>query len=307
MEENNVIPKDESPSPARTQIEEKKTAPSETKVTEIPTTKKYERTSEVKSVTKVIDIKVIEQGGNEKENKPLAVTTNDILKGEKSREPASRGREVAAPVQGTVTNIQYKSKTETKEHVLHEKTTSKLSEKNDLPSGPPHRSPSSSRRQLPADPPARVQQTTKENNTIKSSHISQGIVVTKEQRTPAAKPLSELSSNSNSTTQSIAAAAPKSTKVRAAPPVPRSSGSMSGRSQVMSSDTSGYPDSFSKRKSRDSRELTDVALQQLGRLTLLLMDLLHSILYCVHTCMRHIIWTLGDVTKSKVFAMLPSL
>lgn len=265
-EQNNFIPKEESPSPVRTQTEEKRTERTDTQMTDISMSKKYERTSEVeeKGTTKIVGVKVTGQGGNEKENRPLANTTSDILKGEKPREPATRGREVAAPLQGTVTtNIQYKSKTETKEHVSQEKKTSRLSEKIEIPSCPPPRSPTASRRQLPADP--RVQQTTKENSTL-NSHTSQEVALTKEQRTPAAKPLLELSSNSNATTQSVTAG-PKSTKTRAAPPVPRSSGSTSGRSQVPSSDTSGYPESFSNRKSRDSRELTDTALQQLGKLT----------------------------------------
>lgn len=256
--EENTLPKEESPSPARTQIEEKKVVTSEKEVSEISTTK-YERTSEVKekNVTNIVHVKVIEQGSNEKENKPLAKTTNNIVKGEQYKEPTKKGREVTVPV---TTDIQYKSKTNTKEHILQEKTTSKPSEKIEVPSHPPHR------RQLPADPPAKIQQTTKENNAIKSNHTSQGAVVTKEERTPANKPLSELSSNSNSTAQSV----PKSTKARVAPPIPRSSGSTSSRNQVPSSDTSGYPDSFSKRKSRDSREISDAALQQLGRLTLFL-------------------------------------
>lgn len=278
VEQNNIKPKDESPLPARTQTEEKKSETSNTKVTEISTTKNYERTSEVKekTTTKIIGVKVLEQGGKEKENKPVAYTTNDISRGEKPREPVTRGREVAAPSHGTVTtNIQTISKTATKEHVSQEKATSKLSEKIEAPSCPPPRSPSSGRRQLPPDP--RAQQTAKENSTIKSSHTHQEVVVTKEQRTPVAKPLSELSSNTNAT-------APKSTKSRAAPPVPRSSGSMSGRNQMPSSDTSGYPDSFAKRKSRDSRELTDAALQQLGRLILLLVNILYSILKHASRC-----------------------
>ncbi len=275
VEQNNIIPKDESPSPARTQTEEKKTDTSNTKVTEISTTKKYERTSEVKekTTTKIIGVKVLEQAGNEKENKSLAYTTNNISMGEKPREPVTRGREVAAASQGHVTtNIQTIHKTATKEHVSQEKTTSKLSDKIEAPSCPPPRSPSSGRRQLPPDP--RVQQPSQENSTIKSSHTRQEVVVTKEQRTPAAKPLSELSSNST----------PKSTKSRAAPPVPRSSGSLSSRNQVPSSDTSGYPDSFAKRKSRDSRELTDAALQQLGRLILLpyiILKILEPVLHSV--------------------------
>ena len=264
-EQNNFVPKEESPSLVRTQTEEKKVEHTDTQMTEISVPQKFERNSKVvvKSTTKIVGVKVIEQGGNEKENRPLANTTSDILKGEKSKEPATR--EIAAPLQGTTsTNIQCKSKTETREHVSQEKKTSKLSDKIEPPSCPPPRSPTASHRQLPANP--RGQQTTKEKSTIKTSHTSQEVTVTKEQRTPAAKPLSELRSNSNATTQSVTAA-PKSTKTRVAPPVPQSPGSASGRSQVPSSDTSGYPESFSNRKSRDSRELTETALQQLGKLT----------------------------------------
>lgn len=255
VEQNNIKPKDESPLPARTQTEERKMETSNTQITEISTTKNFERTSEFKekTTTKIVGVKVVEREINEKEKKPLANTTS-----EKYREPAPSGRQVAGPLQGAVTtNIQTISKTGTREHVSQEKTTSKLSEKIEIPSVPPPRSPSSGRRQLPPDP--RAQQAAKENSTIKSTHTQQELIATKEQRTPAAKPLSELSSNTNSTP-------PKSTKAHAAPPVPRSSGSVGGRSQVPSSDTSGYPDAFSnKRKSRDSRELTDTALSQLGR------------------------------------------
>ncbi|XP_020615067.1 protein phosphatase 1 regulatory subunit 16A-like [Orbicella faveolata] len=264
-EQNDFIPKEESPSPVRTQTEDEKIQHTDTQMTEITVSKNYERTSQVeeKSTAKIVGVKVIGQEGNEKENRPLANTTSDILKGEKPRDPVTR--EIAsAPFQGTTsTNIQYKSKTETREQVSQEKKTPRLSEKIEPPSCPPPRSPTAGRRQLPADP--RGQQTTKENSTIKtSSHSSQEVTVTKDQRTPATKPLSELSSNSNATTQSVTAA-PKSTKTRVAPPVPQSSGSTSGRSQVPSSDTSGYPESFSNRKSRDSRELTETALQQLAK------------------------------------------
>ena len=268
VEQNNFIPKEESPSPVRTQTEEKRIELTDKQITEIPMSKKYERTSKVeeKNTTKIVDINLIEQGGNEKENRPLENTTSDVLKGERPREPVTRETDATVPkVQGTTsTNIQYKSKAETREHVSQEKKTPKLSEKIELPSCPPPRSPTAGHRQLPANP--RGQQTTKENSTIKTSHTSREVTVTKEQRTPATKPLSELSSNSNTTSQSVTAA-PKSSKTRTAPPVPRSSGSTSGRSQVPSSDTSGYPESFSNRKSRDSQELTETALQQFGKLT----------------------------------------
>ena len=265
-EQNDFIPKEESPLPVRTQMEENKIEHTDTQMTDISVSKRYERTEvEEKSTTKIVGVKVIEQQGNGKENRPLANTTSVILKSEKPKEPMTR-EIAAAPLQGTTSsNVQYKSKTETREHVSQEKKTPRLSEKIEPPSCPPPRSPTAGHRQLPADP--RGKQTTKENSTIKISHISQEVTVKKEQRTPPTKPLSELSSNSNATTQSVTAAA-KSTKTRVAPPVPQSSGSMSGRSQVPSSDTSGYPASFSNRKSRDSRELIETALQELGKLTL---------------------------------------
>ena len=264
-EQNDFIPK-ESPSPIRIKTEQKRIEHTDTQMTEISVSTKYDRTAQVeeKSTTKIVGVKGIEQGSNEKEIRPLANTTSDILKGEKRREPTTRDI-AAAPLQGTTTstNIQYKSRTETREQVSQEKKTPKLSEKIEPPLRPPPRSPTAHNRQLPADP--RGQQTTKENSTIKTSHTSQEVTVTKEQRTPATKPLSELSSNSNATTQSVTAA-PKSTKTRVAPPVPQSSESTSGRSQVTPlSDTSGYPASFSNRKSRDSRELTETGLQQLGK------------------------------------------
>jgi len=262
-EQNDFIPKEESPSPMRTQTDEKRIEHTDSQMTETSVSTKYNRVSQVeeKSTTKIVGVKGIEQGGNEKENRPLANTTNDILKGEKRMEPATR-EIAAAPLQDTTTstNIQYKRTTETREQVSQEKKTTKLSEKIEPPLCPPPRSPTARHRQLPADP--RERQTTKEDSTIKTGHTSQEVTVTKEQRTPASKPLSELSSNSNATTQSVTTAA-KSTKTRNAPPAPHSSG---GRSQVPpSSDTSGYPASFSNRKSRDSRELTETALQQLGK------------------------------------------
>lgn len=279
--EDNVKPKEASPSPARKQQGGKSPLPSDTEMTEISTLRKYERTSEIKekSETKVLGIKAVVTGRHQKEDKPVSNTTNNVLKHTKSTEPATRGREIAGQMQDSAENVQIKSKTVTKEHVVQEKTTSKLSEAITPPSCPPPRSPSSGHRQLPADPPPKLSQTTKENVTIKSSHTTQGVVERNEQRTPVAKPLLELSSNANTAQQSVTAA-PRSTKARAAPPVPmprssgstsvpvpvpRSSGSTSGRSQAPPSDTSGYPDSFSKRKSRDSREIADAALHQLGR------------------------------------------
>ena len=273
--ENSVKAKEEASLPARTHQEEKTRLHGDTKMTEISTSKEYERTSEIKekTETKVIGVRVQVSQGQERENKTAADTTNNV----KSREPATTGRQVAAPVEGTeTTNGHSKSRIVTKEHMQQKITTSKLSETITPPSCPPPRSPTAGRRQLPADPPARLlQQRTKENTT--SSHTVQGVSEQNVQRTAAAKPLSELSSNVNTKQQPVAA--PKSSKARAAPPVPlprssgstsapvpvpRSSGSTSGRSQAPPSDTSGYPDSFSKRKSRDSQEITGAALNQLG-------------------------------------------
>lgn len=301
--EHNIKPK-EPLAPGRTQREEKRPLPSDTKTTEISATRKYERTSEIKEKREVnaVGVKTEVPGSQEKGNKTVAGTKNNL----KSNETTMRGREVAAPVQDTANaSDQFKTRIVTKEHVVHEKTITKQSGTITPPSCPPPRSPSSGHRQLPADPPTKVSQMAKGNITVKSSHTVQGIVERNEQRTPGAKPLSELSSNANTTQQSVTSTS-KSTKSRAAPPVPiprssgstsapvalprssgstgapvpvprspgstgtpvpvpRSSGSTSGRIQATPSDTSGYPDSFSKRKSRDSREMTDTALNQLGR------------------------------------------
>lgn len=244
--EDPTLPKEESPLPARPQIEEKSAVTNEKEVSENSTAMRYQRTSEVKEtiVTNTVNGKVLEQGNNEKKNKSLvsAANNNEQFNKERSR-------------QGTdTTNIQYKSQNDTKEHVLQGKTNSRSSEvPSQIPSG---------RRQLPADP--RIQQATKDTKVVNSNHASQGVVASKADRTPVNMSSSELSSNSNSTAQSVASV-PKSTKTRAAPPVPRSSGSTGSRNQVPLSDTSGYPESFSKRKSRDSREISDTALQQLGR------------------------------------------
>lgn len=291
VEENNVKPK-ESPSLARRNVEEKRPLPSNnTKITETSTTKTHERTFEVKSKTVVVGVKGVASESREKVNKSVADTTNNIVKDTKSSETETRGRDVAArKEESATTNVQFQSRNVAKKLVVQEKTTSKTSETFHPPTCPPPRSPSSGRRQLPADPPSRFPQTTKESITIKSSHTAQGVVERNEQRTPAAKPLSELSVNSNTPQQSVTETS-KSSKARVAPPVPmprssgstsvpvprssggtsapvpvpRSSGSASGRSQVPQSDTSGYPDSFNKRKSRDSREISDAALNQLAK------------------------------------------
>ncbi|PFX15664.1 protein phosphatase 1 regulatory subunit 16A-like [Stylophora pistillata] len=260
--EDTTLPKKESPSPARPEVDERSAGTYGKEVTENSTTVKYKRTSEVKEtvVTNTINVKVVEQGNNEKGNKTLSSTENHIehLKSERSRELLPKGREATVPGQGTdTTKIQHNSQNDSKEHVLQDKTNSRPSEKIAVPSQPP-----SGRRQLPVDP--RIQQATKENNMVNINHTSQGVVASKVERTPASKTSSELSANSNSTAQTVTSM-PKSTKTRAAPPVPRSSGSTGSRTQVPFSDTSGYRDSFSKRKSRDSREISDTALQQLAK------------------------------------------
>lgn len=260
--EDPTLPKEESPPPARPQIEEKSAVTNEKEVSENSTAMRYQRTSEVKEtiVTNTVNGKVLEQGNNEKKNKSLVSTANnnEQFNKERSREPLPKEREVIVPRQGTdTTNIQYKSQNDTKEHVLQGKTNSRSSEKIEVPSQIP-----SGRRQLPADP--RIQQATKDTKVVNSNHASQGVVASKADRTPVNMSSSELSSNSNSTAQSVTSV-PKSTKTRAAPPVPRSSGSTGSRNQVPLSDTSGYPESFSKRKSRDSREISDTALQQLAK------------------------------------------
>ena len=257
--EDPTLPKEESTPPARPQIEEKSAVANEKEVSENSTEMRYQRTSEVKEtiVTNTVNGKVLEQGNNEKKNKSLVSTANnnEQFNKERSREPLPKEREVIVPRQGTdTTNIQYKSQNDTKEHVLQGKTNSRSIE---VPS-----QILSGRRQLPADP--RIQQATKDIKVVNSNHASQGVVASKADRTPVNMSSSELSSNSNSTAQSVTSV-PKSTKTRAAPPVPRSSGSTGSRNQVPLSDTSGYPESFSKRKSRDSREISDTALQQLGR------------------------------------------
>lgn len=266
--ENNAKPNEESVSRERRYQEEKRPLPSDTIVADMSVTRKHERTAE----TNDVGVRVVVSGRQEKEAK----TVGDITNGSKSSELTTRGREFAVPMQNNeTTNVQINRKSVNKEHVVQERITTKLSDTITPPSCPPPRSPSSGRRQLPADPPPRMPQTGKENTT--NSDTVQGYRERNEQRTSNNKPLTEVNANVNTTQQPVAA--PKSTKARAAPPVPmprssgsttapvpmpRSSGSTSGRSQAPPSDTSGYPDSFSKRKSRDSREITESGLNQLA-------------------------------------------
>lgn len=276
--ENNAKPNEESVSHERRYQEEKRPLSSDTIVADMSMTRKHKRTAE----TNDVGVRVVVSGGQKKEAKTVGDKTNGI----KSSELTTRGREFAAPMQNNeTTNVQIKSKSVNKEHVVQERTTTKLSDTITPPSCPPPRSPSSGRRQLPADPPPRMPQTGKENTT--NSDTVQGYRERNEQRTSNNKPLTEVNANVNTTQQPVAA--PKSTKARAAPPVPmprssgsttapvpmpRSSGSTSGRSQAPPSDTSGYPDSFSKRKSRDSREITESGLNQLG--------MFFSCVYCLY-------------------------
>lgn len=276
-DESRVKPKEQSPVPGRRQGEEKRPlAGNDTTMVEISMTGKYERT--LNGETKVVGIT-----GHEKETNTVADVTNNLSKDAKPSETVTKGKDVAGRKEESLTaNVQYKSRTVTTAQVVQEKTTSKIS-------CPPPRSPATGRRQLPADPSLRFPQT-KENIVIKSSHSKQEVVERNEQRTPSAKPLSELNVHSNTVQQSVTGI-PKSTKTHATPPVPmprssgstsapnqrlsgtagapvampRSSGSTGGRHQSQQPDTSGYPDAFNKRKSRESREISDAALHQLGK------------------------------------------
>ena len=91
--------------------------------------------------------------------------------------------------------------------------------------------------------------------------------IAKVKKAPVPKPLSQL--NSSSIAKPMAASPPLSTKSRTAPPVPvtRSSGSASGRVGLsdLAKDTSGYPDSFNKRRSRGSREITEEEFNRLHK------------------------------------------
>ena len=277
-DESRVKPKEQSPVPGRRQGEEKRPlSGNDTTMVEISMTGKYERT--LNGETKVVGIT-----GHEKETNSVADVTNNLSKDAKPSETVTKGKDVAGRKEESLTeNVQYKSRTVTTAQVVQEKTTSKIS-------FPPPRSPATGRRQLPADPSLRFPQTTKENIVIKSSHSKQEVVERNEKRTPSAKPLSELNVHSN-TAQQFVTGVPKSTKTHATPPVPmprssgstsapnqrlsgtagapvampRSSGSTVGRHQSQQPDTSGYPDAFNKRKSRESREISDAALHQLGK------------------------------------------
>lgn len=277
-DEARVKPKEQSPVPGRRQVEEKRPLKgNDITMAEISMTRKYERT--LNGETKVVGIT-----SHEKETNTLAGVTNNLSKDAKPSETVTKGKDVAERKEESSTaNVQYKSRTVTTAQVVQEKTTSKISV-------PPPRSPAPSRRQLPADPSLSFPQTTKENITIKSNHSKQKVVERNEQRTPSAKPLSELNVHSNIEQQSVTGI-PKSTKTHATPPVPmprssgsnsapnqrlsgtagapvampRSTGSTGGRNQSQQPDTSGYPDAFNKRKSRESREISDAVLHQLGK------------------------------------------
>lgn len=255
-------------SPSTTQQEDKRSLASDTMVTEISKTRQYKRTSEIRGGN---EAKLLTGGGattlgiQEKENKVVTNASNNT----KSSESVFRGRDAAAPVQDTLTtNVQLLHKVQTKESVVQSKSTSKLSETIIPPSCVPSRSQITGHRQLPVD--LRLSHPTRENTT--NCHTIEGHTETTEKRTSFAKPSSEVSSKPKSMQQSVAvpksteahpapaAPRPRSSGSSSAPVVPQSSGSTSGRSQ----DTSGYPDSFNKRKSRDSREINDAALNQLG-------------------------------------------
>lgn len=256
---------DKSSTPSRGQQEDKRPLGFDTMVVEVSSSRIHERSSEIieKSENKVRDVRSAMAGG---QNKPLADLTNST----KASQPTTRRQDVAAPLQGSVTTTgQSKSRITTEERLEQSKTTFKLSETITPLSCPPARSPTAGHRQLPKDPSL-----TKEI-TVNSQSI-QGYTSRTEQRTSTAEPSSELGSKAKPT-QPVTV--PKSTKAHPAPPVPRprssgstsapvvlqSSGSTSGRNQASPSDTSGYPDSFNKRKSRDLREINEASLRQLAK------------------------------------------
>lgn len=246
-----------------TQQEDKRSQASDAMVTESSKPRQNKRTSEIRegNETKLTGGGATTLGIQEKaENKIVTNATNNT----KSSESVLRGKDAAAPVQDTLTtNVQSHHKVQTKEFVVQSKSTFKSSETIIPPSCEPSRSQITGHRQLPVVP--RLSQPTRENAS--NSYTNKGHTETTEKRTSFAKPSSRVSSQS--------VAVPKSTEAHPAPTAPRprssgsttapvvlhSSGSNSGRSQ----DTSGYPDSFHKRKSRDSREINDTTLNQLGR------------------------------------------
>lgn len=254
---------------ATTQQENKRSQASDAMVTESSKPKQTKRTSEIRggNETKLTGAGATTLGIQEKvENKIVTHATNNT----KSSESVLRGRDAAAAVQNTqTTNVQSHHKVQTKEFVVQSKSTFKSSETIIAPSCEPSRSQITGHRQLPVAP--RLSQPTGENAS--NSYSIEGHTETTEKRTSFAKPSSGVSSKPKSMQQSVAV--PKSTEAHPAPTAPqprssgsttapvvlRSSGSNSGRSQ----DTSGYPDAFHKRKSRDSREINDTALNQLAK------------------------------------------
>ena len=254
---------------ATTQQEDKRSQASDAMVTESSKPKQTKRTSEIRggNETKLTGAGANTLGIQEKaENKIVTNATNNT----KSSESVLRGRDAAAAVQDTqTTNVQSHHKVQTKEFVVQSKSTFRSSETIVPPSYEPSRSQITGHRQLPVAP--RLSQPTRENAS--NSYSNEGHTETTEKRTSFAKPSSGVSSKPKSMQQSVAvpksteahpastAPQPRSSGSTTAPVVLRSSGSNSGRSQ----DTSGYPDAFHKRRSRDSREINDTALNQLGR------------------------------------------
>lgn len=246
-----------------TQQEDKRSQASDAMVTESSKPRQNKRTSEIRegNETKLTGGGATTLGIKEKaENKIVTNATNNT----KSSESVLRGKDAAAPVQDTLTtNVQSHHKVQTKEFVVQSKSTFKSSETIIPPSCEPSRSQITGHRQLPVVP--RLSQPTRENAS--NSYTNEGHTETTEKRTSFAKPSSGVSSQSVAVPKSTeahpapTAPRPRSSGSTTAPVVLRSSGSNSGRSQ----DTSGYPDSFHKRKSRDSREINDTTLNQLGR------------------------------------------
>lgn len=246
-----------------TQQEDKRSQASDAMVTESSKPRQNKRTSEIRegNETKLTGGGATTLGIQEKaENKIVTNATNNT----KSSESVLRGKDAAAPVQDTLTtNVQSHHKVQTKEFVVQSKSTFKSSETIIPPSCEPSRSQITGHRQLPVVP--RLSQPTRENAS--NSYTNEGHTETTEKRTSFAKPSSGVSSQSVAVPKSTeahpapTAPRPRSSGSTTAPVVLRSSGSNSGRSQ----DTSGYPDSFHKRKSRDSREINDTTLNQLAK------------------------------------------
>ena len=255
------------------QTDERKRLSKELEVTDRLAVTKSERIPEnkEKSERKVVDVKVILKGTGEKENRPLVEPKSKGFINERESKNTAVQVKHPVPVRDiNMVDVQGKDKPRIKYSVEQEQVTitpsEKYCEKHGPPKCPPPRSPTLGHRQLPEEPPPRAPQTPQEREVGKNNILSQGPIISRVQKASTPKPLSEL--NSNKTVAELSPI-PKSTKTRAAPPVPQSSGSAVGRSHatsVNSTDTSGYPESFLKRKSRDSRELSDVTTYQLGRL-----------------------------------------